>query len=108
MEKDRKRQTTSSLWCLGYTQLGYPTNALSFEQTRRLRDPGPLSGSGRGRFSIPLLNSAQPRLAQPGFESGWEDAEDPPLLLGLSAWHDLAGRAGLDDPQRSLPTPTIL
>lgn len=41
-------------------------------------------------FSIPLLNTAQTRLTWPGFESGWENAEDPPLALVLSAWHDSA------------------
>lgn len=32
---------------------------------------------------IPLLNSAQPQLAQPGLEFRWKDTKDLPLTLVL-------------------------
>lgn len=55
-----------------------------------LGTPGHSMVQAEAIFSIPLLNTAHTRLTRPGFESGWENAEDPPLALVLSAWHDSA------------------
>lgn len=55
-----------------------------------LGTPGHSMVQAEAIFSIPLLNTAQPHLARLGFESGLENAEDSPLALVLSAWHDSA------------------
>lgn len=62
--------------CRVASQAPYPVKALSCDSTCRLRDLSPCSRSDWGLFMIPLLNSAQPHLAQPGLEFTWKDTED--------------------------------
>lgn len=81
-ENARLRMAFGAWGCPGASWPWYTVNALSCDSTCRLRDLSPCSRSGWGFFMIPLLNSAQPQLAQPGLEFRWKDTKDPPRCWG--------------------------